>query len=96
MRQVLGRWLGCSGTLCFVGASLVRGCDARSNAEAALPGAGWALSEIAFDGIQARFLPSQMIGPGTSIDLVFTVYCRDMRLRLRRSLLATLRVWEKF
>jgi hypothetical protein len=37
-----------------------------------------------------------MIGPGTSEDLVFTVYCREMHLRLRPSLLATLSVWEKF
>jgi hypothetical protein len=96
VRQVRGRWLGWSGTLRFVGASLVRGRDTWSNTEAALPGAGWELSKVEFDGIQARFLLSQMIGPGTSEDLVFTVYCREMHLRLRPSLLATLSVWEKF
>ena len=96
VRQVRGRWLGWSGMLRFVGISLVRGRDTRSNTEAVLPGADWTLSDVEFDGIQAQFMLSEMIGPGTSVDLVFTVYCREMHLRLRPSLLATLSVWEKF
>ena len=91
-----GRWLGWSGKLRFIDASLVRGCDRWSNTEAALPGPGWDLSGAEFEGIRGRFLLSQMIGPSTSQELMFTVYCRDVRLRLRPSLLATLSVWSKF